>query len=147
MGKPEPLAVRGSACPGSRVREGRSRTIYESRPGTVELITPCGEEVCQCAVRIRSEIEIPGAELDVGKVHQVPGLAANDGVKRAPAHYWLGAGTYNNLVVGQDEVSDRVLDLGTNNIVENALHKQQGKPDDPPGQSLKDDGPLLNLYR
>lgn len=79
------------------------------------------------------------------QVHQVSGLAQADGVRRPPAHYWLGRGTLDNLVVGQGGATERVLDLGTDNAVQNALHIQQGKPDDTPGLSLKEDGPLLNL--
>lgn len=68
------------------------------------------------------------------RIHQLPALA---GLGAPLAHYWIGAGTQNNLIEGQVEVSERVLDWGMNNTVINAQHIQQGKPDGAPGLSLK----------
>jgi hypothetical protein len=68
-----------------------------------------------------------------------PNLASNaccSGV--IPSHYWLGSRTNSNIIVGQDAASDRVFDMGTENIVQSAIHIQQGMPDDPPGQSIFD---------
>lgn len=55
-----------------------------------------------------------------------------------PSHYWLGSRSNNNTIIGQDAASDRVFDTGMNNTVQSAMHIQQGKPDDPPGQSIFD---------
>jgi hypothetical protein len=55
-----------------------------------------------------------------------------------PSHYWLGSLTSDNSIIGQDEASDRVFDTGLGNTVLNAIHIQQGQPDDPPGQSVFD---------